>query len=122
MKSWNVQTLKDPLVRSFLRWHIRKYFLIFFFSSSTESTADQHQPSYNSNNHETSDGSSEPFFDPLADDNPDRSYQFSYGSNEEDASREEVSDAKGEKKLRLIFFSSQKDAARQIGFVFGKIL
>lgn len=88
--------------------HQEIFFNIFFFSSSTESTADQHQPSYNSNNHETSDGSSEPFFDPLADDNPDRSYQFSYGSNEEDASREEVSDAKGEKKLRLIFFRPKK--------------
>ena len=63
---------------------------------STESTADQ-RPSYNSNNQEASEGSSEPFFDPLADDNPDRSYQFSYGSKEEDASREEVSDSKGEK-------------------------
>ena len=62
---------------------------------STESTADQ-RPSYNSNNQEASEGSSEPFFDPLADDNPDRSYQFSYGSKEEDASREEVSDSKGE--------------------------
>ena len=63
---------------------------------STESTADQ-RPSYNSNNQDASEGSSEPFFDPLADDNPDRSYQFSYGSKEEDASREEVSDSKGEK-------------------------
>ena len=87
--------------------HQENVYNIFFFSSSTESTADQHQPSYNSNNHETSDGSSEPFFDPLADDNPDRSYQFSYGSNEEDASREEVSDSKGE-ELRLIFFRPKK--------------
>ena len=78
-----------------------------FFPLSTESTADQ-RPSYNSNNQEASEGSSEPFFDPLADDNPDRSYQFSYGSNEEDASREEVSDAKGEEKFRLIFFSVPK--------------
>ena len=39
----------------------------------------------------------------MADDNPDRSYQFSYGSNEEDASREEVSDAKGEIEIEFFF-------------------
>ena len=58
-------------------------------------SGDDHAHSYNSG----SESAPQPFFDPLAEDNPDKSYQFSYGSNEEGSSREEVSDSKGKVKM-----------------------
>ena len=37
----------------------------------------------------------EPFVDPLHEENSDRSYQFSYGSEQDDSLRQEESDADG---------------------------
>ena len=70
-------------------------------SSSHHTSEQKHSYKSNPEKHE-----SKPFVDPLAVENPDRSYQFSYGSNEEDASREEVSDSKGNIRGKYRFINS----------------